>query len=124
MADMPAPPLIRKRQDRRPLYVALIVGLVHLMLVGKVAHFCLQGTDADWPMAWALFIFLDFPVSLIQQILPSHPALIHLSADPNSTLNDVGNFWQPLFVFGVLGTAWWSGLCAAITKLFAWLHLI
>jgi hypothetical protein len=50
---------------------------------------------------------------LLEWISPDK--LLWFSPD-TSPLNDVVNFWIPLFVFGVLGTLWWAILPSLLTS--------
>ena len=91
--------------------VGLVLATMHGALAVYVVKLIVSGIEPDWPMYWMIFIPIDFPFSLLALIMGS--LLSWISPDkllwfsPNtSPLNDVVNFWIPLFVFGVLGTLW------------------
>jgi hypothetical protein len=92
--------------------LAVILAAVHLGLVVLVVAGILAGNEPDWPMAWILFLVVDFPVSLIwfalnQSLLGVVPSHLHLVSPSHSPLNDVWNFLVPLGFTGLVGTAWW-----------------
>ena len=100
--------------------LAVILAAVHLGLVLFVAVAILAGDEPDWPMAWVLFLVVDFPVSLIwfalnslNAVVPSH---LHLVSPSHSPLNDVWNFLVPLGFTGLVGTAWWFFLGLRIQR--------
>jgi len=71
----------------------------------------IQLGSGDWPMAWLVFLFVDFPVSLIWWALnslgPVVPDHLNLVSPPGSPINDVWNFLVPLGFTGAVGTTWW-----------------
>jgi hypothetical protein len=63
--------------------LAWYVALAHLGLVLLAIAAILSGGEPDWPMAWIVFLFLDFPISLVLALfssvgsaLPSHVHLV------------------------------------------------
>ena len=83
-----------------------------MALVSLTIAAILSGAEAepDWPMGWTIFLFLDFPVSLLLFIvesagsaLPSHVQLI----SGYSPVNDVWNFLVPAPFFALVGSVWW-----------------
>jgi hypothetical protein len=102
--------------------VGLVLAALHGALVVYVVKLIVSGIEPDcWPMYWMIFISIDFPFSLLAMVIGgllewiSPDKLLWFSPD-NSPLNDVVNFWIPLFVFGVLGTLWWAILPSLLTS--------
>jgi len=92
--------------------VGLVLAALHGALVVYMVKLIVSGIEPDcWPMYWMIFITIDFPFSLLAMVIGSllewisPDKLLWFSPD-TSPLNDVVNFWIPLFVFGVLGTLW------------------
>src|SRR5438552_18345869 len=88
--------------------LGLVLGAVHAALVALVAVAIVVGSEPDWPMAWTLFLLLDFPASLLlfplnglKSVMPAHVATV------SSPWGDVWNFLVPLTFFLAVGTAWW-----------------
>jgi hypothetical protein len=104
------------RQNR----LGAILAAAHLGLVSLVVFAILAGGEADWPMAWLLFLVIDFPVSLIWWALnslgPVVPARLNLASPPGSPINDVWNFLVPLGFLSIVGTGWWYFLGSRIHR--------
>src|SRR5262245_3900426 len=83
--------------------LGLALGAIHLGLVLLVAVSIFRGED---PVAWLIFLFLDFPVSLIWAAL-SVVGAKSLGAASVSIGSDVWNFLVPLGFLSTVGTAWW-----------------
>lgn len=100
---------VKRRCGRSRLGLTLAV--THALAVILVASLIVKTSEPDWPMAWTLFLFLDFPVSLflfaINWLLRSLPA--HVSGMPQP-FGDVWNFLAPIAFFGIVGSAWWYWL--------------
>ena len=91
--------------------LALSLSAAHLSLVVLVIATIFGGDEPDWPMAWVVFLFVDFPVSLawyalnsLNAVVPSH---VNLVSPSDSPFNDVWNFLVPLGFVGIVGTGWW-----------------
>jgi hypothetical protein len=88
------------------------VALTHFGLVLVTTAAVLSGyrMETDWPMAWTVFVVLDFPVSFLlslsestRSMFPSHVQLV----SGYSPVNDVWNFLVPVPFFAFVGSAWW-----------------
>jgi hypothetical protein len=79
-----------------------IMAVIHVALLALTVALIVVGSEPEWPMYWTIFLALDFPVSLavvpLAWLVPPSPA---------GPLSDFANFWWPLAVHGVIGTAWW-----------------
>jgi hypothetical protein len=112
--------MICKKMKTRSV-VGLVLATLHGALVVYVVKLIVSGIEPDWPMYWMIFIHIDFPFSLLAMVIGgllewiSPDKLLWFSPD-TSPLNDVVNFWIPLFVFGVLGTLWWAILPSLLTS--------
>ena len=78
------------------------MAVLHLTILAYTVHQIIAATTADWTTYWTTFLALDFPVSLT--VIPL--AWI-FPASPHGPLADFANFWWPLAIHGLLGTAWW-----------------
>jgi hypothetical protein len=80
----------------------LIMAAIHIAILAYTLAQIMAAGAADWTVYWRIFLALDFPVSLtvvpLTWIFPPSPA---------GPLSDFANFWWPLSVHGLLGTAWW-----------------
>lgn len=96
-----------------------IVATIHA--IGTVlAAATLVGTkpDALYQAIWFPLTILDFPVSLlifVAWMIPITKTIQDAMLGLAFPWSDFANFWIPLIVFGVFGTAWWFYLA----KLFA-----
>jgi hypothetical protein len=103
------------RKSRFPLAVASL----HLLLVCATAVFVNLSSDGQAPLAWGIWVVVDFPVSL----------LYYLSAYAGS-LNAVGAqypvlaqlLYLPHLVHGVAGTLWWYGLTRVCQNVFRYIR--
>ncbi len=100
--------------------IGIILGILHLSLVIFIISNILSGKEPDWPMYWLLLIPFDLPVLLLQymthwMIEPIFSLLSSKFTD-TSPLSSSGNFWIPLFYFGLLGTVMWYFIPTVITK--------
>lgn len=115
---------VKRTPDRRPLLIGGAASLLHLLLIAAIADIGLTNAnpDPDWPIVWVIVLIVDFPMSLLYPLMPKLPESVHLVSHPTSALNDIGNFWQPLLFFGVLGTLWWFGVAAILSQFLLWLN--
>ena len=97
---------------------AVVGGVVHLVAVAIVAAYVLFLSFvpvAQWQLAWLYFETIDWPVSQLMwwRGWPRgpFPGLPYQLSDPLW-------FVVPCFVFGILGTAWYSMLGAALGAFF------
>jgi hypothetical protein len=81
--------------------LAWILASVHLGLVALVAVAVANGEN---PVAWLVFVVLDFPISLIWLALNS---LVVTRPAERAITSDVGKFLLPLGFLATVGTAWW-----------------
>jgi hypothetical protein len=79
-----------------------IMAAIHVALLGLTVAFIVAGAEPEWPMYWMIFLALDFPVSLAVV-----PLAWLVPPSPSGPLSDFANFWWPLGMHGVVGTAWW-----------------
>jgi len=87
----------------------LSMAVLHLVILGYTVAQIIGSTTPAWPSYWTTFLALDFPVSLT--VIPL--AWI-FPASPSGPLADFANFWWPLAIHGLLGTAWWYIVGTAI----------
>ena len=92
--------------------LALILAVAHLGLVFLVAGSIAAGED---PVAWFVFLILDFPVSLVWMAIHSLESALP-SRPHGSILLDPWNFLVPLGFLSVVGTAWWYLLGVKIQR--------
>jgi hypothetical protein len=74
--------------------------LIHLLLFFLFVLYLYLSTEGQARLLWALWLPIDFPVSLI--------VIVGFDLIPSD--GHFGGFirtWLPYFVHGVLGTIWW-----------------
>ena len=121
---MPTIGEILESKERR-IRIGLVLGGLHLLLVAYVVFLIFSGRETDWPMYWNIFIFLDFPISLLW-ILTTY--VLNLMLDTGGSIvpivpypaNDFSNFLLPLFFCGVIGTLWYFFLPNVLRNLLKW----
>lgn len=97
-----------------------IVAAVHAIGTASLAA-TLIGTkpDALYQAIWFPLAILDFPVSLLILIIwmiPITKAIQDAMLGLTFPWSDFANFWVPLVVFGVFGTAWWFYLVKFLVR--------
>lgn len=78
------------------------VGLaaVHLVAFVLFVLYLHVSTEGQARLLWALWLPLDFPVSLV--VITGFDLI-----SPDSQLGSFVRMWLPYFVHGILGTIWW-----------------
>jgi hypothetical protein len=84
-------------------HAGLVLAGAHLVLVGVTA--VVVGSGRASPMAWLLFVYVDFPFSLLWVIGSSLVPAADLSA--GYPANDLHNLWIPVVFLVLFGTTWW-----------------
>ena len=87
----------------------LSMAVLHLVILGYIVAQIIASATAQWPRYWTTFLALDFPVSLT--VIPLAWIFPAAAGGP---LADFANFWWPLAIHGLLGTAWWYIVGSAI----------
>lgn len=100
--------------------IGLMLGILHLLFSIYIAHYAIVwSSNAQWQFAWILPFALDIPVSLLYILiffLPFHN--IHFAFLPYP-ISDLRGFLLPLFLHGIIGTAWYFYLPTLVSKLFS-----
>jgi hypothetical protein len=91
------------RKSRFPLAVACL----HLLLVCTTAMFVNLSSDGQAPLAWGIWVVVDFPVSLLYYLSAYAGPLNTVSAQ-YPVLAQL--LYLPHLIHGVAGTLWWYGL--------------
>ena len=89
------------------------VGLAAVHLVGFILFtlYLHSSSEGQAPLLWALWLPLDFPVSLI--VIKGFDLI-----PPDSQLGSFLTKWLPYFVHGLLGTIWWFFIPVLISSIF------
>ena len=102
-----------------PIIVGFTLGSWHLYQVGHIVKLILSGVEPDWPMYWLIFLFSDFPISLLwlplSALISMFPSDIAFFGSPY--FDDPVNFITPFIFFSIVGTTWWIYLPKMITIL-------
>jgi hypothetical protein len=87
-------------KQRNGIAAAIFVAGAHLALVGLFALLIDFGLGGEGRLLWALWLPIDFPVSLLVDLGFS------LIPDGNRYLETLRAWW-PMVVHGVFGSLWW-----------------
>lgn len=102
------------------LCLGIILAIAHLVILAFAVDLIFSKAESgQWPLVWFIFIYLDFPFSLLYFIvgplffiveffLPIHLLIRDfLGIFLPWPITDFNNFLLPFFFFGILGTAWY-----------------
>jgi len=95
--------------------IGVILASLHVALTMFILYSIIFNIESEWPMYWMLLFAIDFPVTLVNFIIPHAQARLSFWPSP---FDDINNFWIPLIVHGVFGTLWYFILPILIGKLF------
>ena len=104
-------------------WLGVCFALFHVYLVSHTVLVILAGNERDWPIYWLIFIYIDFPYSLLAMAIDSIYYTLSVDVIPSYLFNthepvySVYNFIMPLLLYGVGGTIWWFYLPRLVLKL-------
>lgn len=91
-------------KNRISTKIGIVLGILRALLFFYVVYLIKFGNEPDWPMYYLIFLYVDFPISLVYfgafkmfSTIPPLPDFI----------TQVLNVVVPFVFFGVLGTLWY-----------------
>ena len=101
--------------------ITQLIVITHSLVVCFVISSIFLGTYSEIMHYWYVFIPFDFPaLALWYLTMPIIGGLFNVIAElfpRSSPLSDAQNFWQPVYVFGLLGTIQWVYLPRLIIRI-------
>lgn len=95
------------------MLIAIVVG-AYLLVFCWVIRTVLTSRDPDWPMAWVVLHFINFPLSLVLRRLAAMVSTWLRHQDSHDVdenrWQSANKFWIPLILYGLFGLIWWAGL--------------
>jgi hypothetical protein len=87
--------------------LGLLLSAIHFFLFIAFAAYLKYGIDdGQLRLLWAIWLPIDFPVSIL------------VTKGLSVTQSELLRFWFPYFVHGLLGTVWWFFIPKIITAVF------
>ena len=88
----------------------LAVASLHLLMVCATAMFVNLSSAGQAPLAWGIWVVVDFPVSLLYY-LSAYSGMLNAVGAQYPALAQL--LYLPHLIHGVAGTLWWYGLTVA-----------
>ncbi|PIQ87556.1 MAG: hypothetical protein COV74_00345 [Candidatus Omnitrophica bacterium CG11_big_fil_rev_8_21_14_0_20_45_26] len=106
--------MIWVNKNRISTKIGMVFGMLRALLFFYVVYLIKFGNEPDWPMYWLIFLYVDFPISLVYfRVFDMFSAIQPL---PN-VIAQVLNVVVPFMFFGVLGTLWYLFLPSWIANI-------
>ena len=97
--------------NRTASKIGLALALIHLVAFVMLALYVRRLVDPQAPLLLAVFVVIDFPISLVDMLVAS----LHLDLSALERGGFVELLYPPYFIHGVLGTLWWYFLPRLVT---------
>ena len=91
--------------------VGVVFAAVHIIVFVLFVAYMFTSSEGQARLLWALWLPLDFPVSLFVTM-----GFDHLS--PSSQYGGLARTWLPYFVHGLLGPIWWFFIPIILANIF------
>lgn len=97
------------------LFLGITLGITHILILIFTIQLMYLDIEADWPLYWFVFVYVDLPISLLYPITYQLIAYMIPFAQISTFLRnflpypiyDIDNFIFPFIFFGILGTIWY-----------------